>query len=97
MTDFGITGTPNGFPMSRLKYLEKLELDLDTNKITKASIEHILSMGNLREIKIRLYNAELANTLLPKRIWLYKTSTTPERNWVYQKPRLLYILALVRR
>lgn len=48
--------------MSRLKYLEKLDLDLNTEKITKASIEHIESMRNLRQVKITESNATKALT-----------------------------------
>lgn len=48
--------------MSRLKYLEKLELYVNTEKLTKESIEHLESMRNLREVKIQESDATKALT-----------------------------------
>lgn len=52
ITDFGITGYPNGFPMSRLKKLKKLKLYINPENITDASIKHIESMANLSSVFI---------------------------------------------
>lgn len=47
--------------MSRLKYLEKLTLYINTENITKASIELFESMSNLREVDMRKYTSKYKN------------------------------------
>lgn len=56
ITDFGITGYPDGFPMSRLEKLEKFELLTNTDGITDASVRHIESMKSLKQVAIRKSN-----------------------------------------
>lgn len=52
LTDFAITGLPNGFPMSRLEKLERLELNTDTSNLTDDSFKHFESMSNLTQVII---------------------------------------------
>lgn len=52
ITDFGITGFPEGYPMSRLDKLEIFELLTDTDGITDTSVRHIEGMKSLKQVKI---------------------------------------------
>lgn len=60
LTDFGITGNPSGFPMSRLKNLKKLKLMFNMEKITDESIKLIENMGSLKEVKLRVLDPSIA-------------------------------------
>lgn len=52
ITDFGITGNGQGYPMSRLENLQKFDLFAKSDGITDESLRHISGLKNIKQVNI---------------------------------------------